>query len=288
MIDVGDKKNRIISFMKISGPSLPVRVAREIQMDPVFASAILSELLNEKRIRISSMKVGSSPLYFIPGDEKKLEDHTDNLKPLEKEAYLKLKDKKILIDEDETPAIRVALRGLKDFAVPFRFQEKIFWKYAFTENNEIQEILKRKEKPKEENKKGIKHRETKPEKEKPSKKEMEKIFESDKKQAPKKKSSAENFLKQVENFLGDKDRTISSIEEVDKRKVIAKIKSGPEISLLFAFKKSRITDAEIMKCYKHAKDSNLPYQILILKSPTKKMTETIDAYKKLKGIETLE
>jgi len=49
MIDVQEKKNKIISFLKVSGPSLPVRIAKVIEMDPVFASAISSELLNSKQ-----------------------------------------------------------------------------------------------------------------------------------------------------------------------------------------------------------------------------------------------
>jgi len=86
MIDVQEKKNKIISFLKISGPSLPVKIAKIIEMDPVFASAILSELLDTNQIKTSHLKIGASPLYFIPGQEQKLEDHTENLKSLESEG----------------------------------------------------------------------------------------------------------------------------------------------------------------------------------------------------------
>ena len=40
MIDIQEKKNKIISFLKTTGPSLPVRIAKAIERDPVFASAI--------------------------------------------------------------------------------------------------------------------------------------------------------------------------------------------------------------------------------------------------------
>ena len=93
MIDVGQKKEKIISFIKDNGPSLPVRIAKTIEMEPVFASAILSELLNEKRIKMSNLRVGSSSLYLLQGQEKMLEDFADNLKSVEKEAFLKLKEK---------------------------------------------------------------------------------------------------------------------------------------------------------------------------------------------------
>jgi len=141
MINIQGKKDKILLLLKENGPSLPVQVARAIEMDPVFASAIASELLGSKQIKTSHMKVGASMLYLLPGQEQKLEEHTDNLKSIEKEAYLKIKTNKLIKDEDEEPATRVALRNIKDFAIPFKFQDKIMWKYAFVPNEEIEKLL---------------------------------------------------------------------------------------------------------------------------------------------------
>ena len=141
MIDVQQKKDKIISFIENNGPSLPVRIAKIIEMDPMFASAILSELLNEKRVKTSNLRVGASALYYLPGQEQRLEEHTDNLKSIEKEAFLKLKSKKVLIDDDEEPATRVALRNIRDFAIPFKFQERIMWRYSFSPEEEIENIM---------------------------------------------------------------------------------------------------------------------------------------------------
>jgi hypothetical protein len=77
------------------------------------------------------------------------------------------------------------------------------------------------------------------------------------------------------------------MEEVDKKKVIAKTKSENETALLFAFNKKRITEDELMKCYKKAKASSLPYHIIISGELTKKMNDTMDAYKKLLKVEKL-
>jgi len=291
MIDIQEKKNKIISFLKVSGPSLPVRIAKAIEMDPVFASAISSELLESKQIKTSHMKIGSSPLYLIPGQEQKLEEHIDNLKSVEKEAYLKLKKIKLITDEDEEPAIRVALRNIKDFAIPFKFQEKIMWKYAFTPEKEINELLS----PAKKEEKRIESKPTnettrpntpsiKNASEQDSKefKKVENIFEE--KPKPQKKKT---FLKQVEEFLENKNTKIISIEEVDKKKVIAKTESETKTALLFAFNKKKITEDELMKCYKEAKKQNLPYHIIILGNLTKKMNDTIDAYKKLIKVDKL-
>jgi len=290
MIDIQQKKNKIISYLEMNGPSLPVRIAKAIAMDPVFASAILSELLNAKQVKMSNLKIGSSPLYLLPGQEQKLEEHTENLKSIENDAYIKLKEKKVLEDEKQSPAIRVALRSIKDFATPFKFQDKIMWKYIFTPDEEIEKILNppreiKKEDPKiEEKAEAPKVWEIKKEEIKESKK-IESIFTA--KEEPK-KSKTKTFLERVERFLEKQNMKITSIKEVDKKKVIAKIESNSGTALLFAFNKIKITEQELMKCYKQAKNIDLPYHLIVLGNLTKKMNDTIDAYKKLIKVDKLD
>ena len=94
MIDVEQVKQKILKILRIKGPSLPVPISREIEMSPMFASAILAELVGEGRINLSNLKVGSSPLYLLPEQEQKLESFAEsNLGGFEKQAYLKLKQK---------------------------------------------------------------------------------------------------------------------------------------------------------------------------------------------------
>jgi len=308
MIDIQQKKQKIISFLKINGPSLPVRIAKIIEMDPVFASAILSELISEKTIKTSHIKIGSSPLYLLPDQDQKLEDQTSNLKPIEQDAIEKLKEKKLITDEDEEPAIRVALRNIKDFATPFKFQDKIMWRYTFAPKEEVEKILSLKP--------TINDRRPTPSKPHDSrltthdsKLKIEPIFKTpqttptgeallsakrtiseadyQRSELSAKRTNPPTFLKKIEEFLEKQNTQIISIEEVDKKKVIAKIKSESQTALLFAFNKKRITEDELMKCYKKTKTLNLPYYIITSGEPTKKMTETIDAYKKLIKIDNL-
>ena len=84
----------------------------------MFISAFLSELTNQKRIQVSSLKVGGSPLYYMRGQEEKLEDYYKYLHPREAEAFLLLREHKVLKDGDQDPATRVALRSIKDFSIP--------------------------------------------------------------------------------------------------------------------------------------------------------------------------
>ncbi len=138
-------KDMIISTLQSRGPCLPVQIARSINQSLLFASAFLSELYSEKRIKMSNMRVGSSPLYYIQGQETQLENFIGHLAPKEKEAFYILKKSKILEDEKQEPAIRVALREIKDFAHPIKkeinFQPKIFWKYSLLGDEEAFNII---------------------------------------------------------------------------------------------------------------------------------------------------
>ncbi len=351
MIDIPEKKNKILEFLKTNGPSLPVQIARAIQMDPVFASALLSELLGSKQIKTSHMKIGASPLYLIPGQEERLEEKTEHLKSIEKETQESLKSKIIITDENEEPATRIALRNIKDFASPFKFQDKITWKYAFAPQEEIDKILfpkkeeakKKASTPEElDNKKSPEkeertHRNDSPEKESREKKSPEKgeneshndtpvpkaweVKKEEIKQAKKESKKIEGvgnifkkeeakkddkqeiideqtgnkapvkqqtFLEQIEQFLKTKNTHITTIEEVDKKKVTAIVESNKSPSMLFAFNKIRITEAELLKCYKIADKKNLPYQVITKGDLTKKLLDTIRAYQKLLKVDNLQ
>ena len=136
----------ILNLVRQRGPILPVQVSKHINDNILMTSARLSELLSSKKLKISSIKVGGSPLYYVDGQEVKLQNYADNLGSKEKEAYNLLKEKKILRDSALEPAIRVALRIIKDFSIPLQVnydnKTEIFWKWYLAQNTEVQEIIK--------------------------------------------------------------------------------------------------------------------------------------------------
>ena len=89
-------KEKILSTLRLRGPSLPVHIAKQTDLSILFSSAFLSELLSEGKIKMSHMKVGSSQIYHLPGQEARIENFSQHLNPKEKEAFTLLKDKKIL------------------------------------------------------------------------------------------------------------------------------------------------------------------------------------------------
>jgi hypothetical protein len=137
---------KVIDTIKLNGPVIPSKIAKVLGTDIIMASAVLSELLSSKKIKISKLKVGGSPVYFLPGQENKLENFKNYLNEKDQRTVDLLKQKKVVRDRDVEPLIRVSLREIKDFAVPLQVnvngQKEIFWKWHLLTNNEAEQVLK--------------------------------------------------------------------------------------------------------------------------------------------------
>lgn len=310
----GNVKDRIIETLKNKGPHLPVQLAKEVGLETLFAGAFLSELAGEKSVKISNMKVGGSPLYFLPGQEVMLENFSQYIKGKEKEAFLLLKDKRVLIDSDLEPSIRVALRSLKDFAIPIIAKEDnekyLFWRFHSFQEPEAIELIKQIKPGKPEEKIVVLNKERQlgesiiadikkeqveiaspeerfeqahpelVEKPKVEEKALDILIKPEK--AEKKK---DDFLQEVQSILTKKNLSIVKTEYFDKKEVVLRAIDKEEI-LVFAFNKKRISDKELIKC--HKKSGKLPYTIMIKDEVSKKMRDTIEASKSLLRIEKLE
>ena len=68
-----DFKPKVIEYVQKNGPSLPVQVSKVIGREIYVSSAVLSELISSRKMLITAAKVGSSPLYYLPGQEHKLQ-----------------------------------------------------------------------------------------------------------------------------------------------------------------------------------------------------------------------
>ncbi len=270
--DTSKIKEKIISVLKRNGPSLPVHIAREIDSSILFTSAFLSELVSEKRIKISNLKVGNSPLYLISGQEPLIEKYSSYLKSKEKEAFSLLKEKKFLKDSEQDPAIRVALKEIKDFAIPFQKPdtEELYWKFSTAPDPEFSEKTKEKEL-------GIFDKDKKTKK-------------SQKKKATKRKSSKKEnkLLNKVKEFLSEREIEIMDIISFDKNEIMLKIKEKDEgEKILIAYKKKKIRETDILNAAKKASEFGLPYVIANSGGPLKKVKDLIDATKNLCSLEKL-
>jgi len=283
MQDPNDIKERIISVLRSKGPSLPVHIATEIKTSILFSSAFLGELVSEKKVSMSHMRVGSSPLYFLSGQEPLLERFSQHLKSKEKDAFQLVKEKKFLMDSQQSPAIRVAIRDIRDFALPFKNGEEIIWRYFLVPEAEFK--VKEEEPIVVEIKKPVV---VEDKVEKPldifSKKEPE--IKPRKKKPSKKKSSEKDgkFFSDVKEFLSGNSIDLLDIEGFKKREIVLKINEKGQEKLLVAYNKNKITERDIINASKKASKASLPYIILGVGGPLKKVDSLIEALKGLSSI----
>lgn len=297
---------QIINILRERGPTLPIHLATKIGISSLFISAYLSEMAEDKKIKVSHLRVGGSPLYFLEGQEQQLEKFYNFFHPKEAEAFMLLKRYKLLRDSEQEPAIRVALRKIRDFAVGFKIDDEIFWKYFSLSDTEVNELLsEQREVPKRHEIKRpiqkpaqmqpieiIEPRRTKtqePERVEPNI-EIPKIKKTltieplEPKKELKKKQTGIAFLEEVKSYLSQRGMELVNLEFYDKKEVIIKARYNlaPErVHLLFAYNKKKITDKEILKAYKKSTQYNLDYLIIFKGELSKKLRESIEAHKNL-------
>jgi hypothetical protein len=281
--DTSQIKENIISFLKINGPSLPVHIGKYINQSMLFTSAFLSELYSEKRIKMSHMKIGSSSVYYLKDQEPQLERFSQYLKSKEKEAYELLREKNFLEDENQQPAIRVALRAIKDFAFPLEKENKLTWKYLTAEENSLKnqepqikeqviEILPGKKEILEE----IKEK---------KKKEIVKNKNPTKKKIPQKKD--DKFFNRIKEHLMQRSIEILDIENFAKDHLILRIKKNNVEEILIAYNKKKLSEEDIIKANKKALEHHQKFRILSLGEPAKKTINLMEALKNLSEIEKI-
>ncbi|MBT3836570.1 hypothetical protein HOD05_00620 [Candidatus Woesearchaeota archaeon] len=152
-----DAHDQILLFLKATGPTIPSKVAKTIGSSILIASAHLSDLTSRNKIKISFLKVGGSPLYFLEGQEDQLFQFAkDNLNVKDYDVLENLKGQRVLRENELDLLSKVALRQLKDFAIPLQVRSpagaEFFWKWHLLSAQEASAIISDILKPKVEEK----------------------------------------------------------------------------------------------------------------------------------------
>jgi len=290
-----ENKNKIFDILKNRGPSLPVHISSELKISMLFASAFLSELLSEKKIKISHMRVGGSPLYFISGQEPMLANFSNYLHSKEKDAFAMLKENSVLEDEKMLPAIRVALRDIKDFAFPVTIEtplaeKKLFWRFLTTSEDDAKEMIAKmtakKEKPKQAKTEKTEKTEEKTKAEEVEKKEAkEKPLITLKEKKPKKPVEKSDFAAKSVKFL--EDNKIELLEEIESKKkdFIAKVRIESDlgkIEFFAVFKdKKKITENDFTLALQKGQSMKLPILFVSTGEPDKKAQAYMESWKNM-------
>jgi len=298
-------KEKIIYSLSSNGPQLPIQIAKQLNMSTLFTSAFLSELISEEKVKSSFMKIGSSYIYYLKGQEFQLEKWAiEYLKNREKEAFLNLKEKKFINDSELEPALSVAIRNLKDFAIPFKEENKLFWRYFKINENEFNKLSKNSLIIEEETTTQIKEN-----------KQEQNSFEKEK-QNPQENSSEKEIINQIKSeeetktlknqFLNplviknetktEKSKFFIEIEEIIRSKnfkiiqekenkkneitLLVQINSdlGPINFFTIAKNKKTISESEITQILSESQKIPLPALLITPAKITKKNQELIQRY----------
>mgnify|MGYP001618780503 FL=1 len=141
-------QEKILYFLKVVGPTIPSKVAKNINTEILLASAHLSDLAAQGKVKISNLKIGGgSPLYYLHGQEEQLYHFAaGNLNPKDYQVLEVLKQQKIMRENSLDLLSRVALRSLKDFAVPLHVtiggNKELFWKWHLLSDEEASTSIK--------------------------------------------------------------------------------------------------------------------------------------------------
>ncbi|MFH1850547.1 MAG: hypothetical protein ABH879_10310 [archaeon] len=280
-------RDRILAVVSRKGPVLPLDIAKELQTNTIIASAQLSELVSAGHLKISNVKVGGSPVYFLPGQEELLQRYYGQLHEKEKRAYDLLKGQTVLWDSKQEPVTRVALRGIKDFAVPLKAhingRDELIWKWYLLSNQGADSVIRRQLSPPEpEQEKQNEGRAEEPKKERAKAEEPKFLKPKGAPAEPRKPASPDApFGELVTSFFTENnikvvDKTAQRKTEID---YVVRIPSAVGELTYFckAKSKKRVSDGDLSSAYVQGGMKKLPILFVTTGELTKKALELLDA-----------
>lgn len=287
-VNVLKEKPRIVNLLNMKGPCVAPSIAKQLNLNSFLASALLSELLHDKMIKTSTLRVGGGPLYYIPGQETLVENFVQYLPGKEKEAFSIIKKEEILEDSKQEPAIRVALRSIKDFAIPLKVylnnEERLFWKLHTMGKEDFEKRINIMLNPVKEEVKTLLNETEMPKKNEEVKEGIKE--EAEEKNKKKLKGKREKKPKQSFDFLVDcwiRENTASVIElSKDGKNAQGRITlpNNGEY-LLIARNKKSLTELDLVIANQLGLNSNLPVILLANGKLSNKAEEIFSLFKNI-------
>ncbi|MBT3394922.1 hypothetical protein HOA59_01845 [archaeon] len=270
---MGDDRFSALSFVKREGPILPAQLAKEINTNILLSSAILSELAENKQVLVTNIKKGGSPLYYISGQEEKLQDLSKFLSVEDKEVYESLKNSVVIRDKTAISEHRISLRrSLKDFAIPLNVklgkEYELFWKWYLSSNDDakdrIKEIISGKKSDSSEDQREM-NIPVKKEEEDSNKNEEVSEVSKPKESLP--VSKVDTGVGDINNFFSENEMYVISQDVVRKNKELNFVVDLPSkigsLRYFVKFKdKKTVTDADLIASVDEARSKKLPVLFL--------------------------
>ncbi|MBN1793097.1 hypothetical protein JW826_05425 [Candidatus Woesearchaeota archaeon] len=138
-------KDYVLKLVQEKGPLIPIHLRKDLDTDTIMIGAVLSQLVSEGKVKVTSVKIGGTPLYYTPGSEDKLANFMRYLNEKDRRAAELLQEQKVLKEVDQDPLVRVCLRNIKDYAKPLEVnvkgQKEIYWKWYLMPTQEAEAMI---------------------------------------------------------------------------------------------------------------------------------------------------
>lgn len=261
-----------------NSPLLPNTVAKALNTNGILAGAMLSEMVAKGLLKTSALKVGGSPLYYLPGKEEQLLSYSNYLNEKDKRTLALLQELKVIREKDCEPLVRVSLSLIKDFSKPllveYNGMQETFYKYFIVTDEEAKQLIKAQLEPEQENKKE-ENKVKEPKKEEIKQEEIKQVIKEvketkeeiaplKKEKSPKKaETPAGDFWEQLLSHFSTHKITIQEHTVVKKKTdfdLIVEIPSpvGKLTYYCKARSKKKLTDADISSAYVTGQIKKLP------------------------------
>lgn len=288
-------KEAILRIVQLKGPVIPNQLKKELGGDTLLLAAVLSELASEGKVKVSNTKIGSSPTYYIPGTEVRLQNIMKYLNPKDRQTAEYLKQKKVLKDSELSPLVRVSLRNIRDFAKPLEVSVKgqieIYWKWYLLPTKEAEQMILKKIRPmpkapiKKEVKKVEIKKEIKVKKEplvvaKATEKEVKKEEVQKELGKPKEELEKDVFFKRIKEYLDNNDIEIIDYKIIRKKSDIeftltVPSRIGSQEYYCKAKSKKKVNDGDLSSAYIQGQAKKLPVIFITIGELTKKVKEML-------------
>ncbi len=138
-------KEKILEIVK-QGPTIPSKIVKIVGGDTMLIGAILSTMISTGEVKYSTLKVGGSPVYYVPEQEAKLEEFIQYLNDKDQKVARALKEQKIMLDSRQDSLTKFSLKTIKDFAKAFEVnnngKNELFYRYFLISKEDAESLAK--------------------------------------------------------------------------------------------------------------------------------------------------
>lgn len=143
------KSEHVYSLIKERGPILPVDIVKEIGGNTILTGALISDLVRRGKVSVTkNIRVGSSPLYYVPGQEERLEKYLHLLSESERRAVEILKKNGVVFEHEVPQLYRIGLMNATDFSIPLniKYKEKEYhaFKWSLLDSETAKQLIQNK------------------------------------------------------------------------------------------------------------------------------------------------